>query len=192
MATETVDETAVDQETESTEESPSLPAGKFSLGSKRVKIAGLLVLFMVLQGTAFYFLVPPPANTTNPDDADGKTGDQDEGTVDLASMTEVPVGDSFNCTNSVADPGSIVHVTFKLIAIVSKDQRQNFVEAANTNHKHRVRQEIVKVARSSSLEDLKDPNLGTMKRLIREEINKVLGTSYVNKVVISEFRIMLQ
>ena len=56
----------------------------------------------------------------------------------------------------------------------------------------RVRQAVVKVARSSNREDLEDPNLSTMKRLIREEINKVLRKSFIIEVVISDFRTMEQ
>jgi hypothetical protein len=39
---------------------------------------------------------------------------------------------------------------------------------------------------------MNDPNLGTIKRLIREEINRLLQKTYVIEVVITDVRIMEQ
>jgi flotillin len=47
-------------------------------------------------------------------------------------------------------------------------------EAQVKVHTARIRQAVNKIVRSSSLEELNDPNLGTIKRLVREEINRLL------------------
>jgi hypothetical protein len=59
-------------------------------------------------------------------------------------------------------------------------------------HTARIRQAVNKIVRSSSLEELNDPSLGTIKRLTREEINRLLRKSYVSEVVITDVRIIEQ
>ena len=59
-------------------------------------------------------------------------------------------------------------------------------------HSARVRQLVNQIVRRSSLEDLNDPNLSTIKRLIRQEVNRLLRKSYVIEVVISDIRTMEQ
>lgn len=100
--------------------------------------------------------------------------------------------ETFMTTNNKAAPGSIIHMTFRLVCIVATAQRTAFEHAANEEHRHRVRETILKVARSASMEDLSDPDLSTIKRLFREEINKVLRKSYVTEVVISDFKTIEQ
>ena len=48
---------------------------------------------------------------------------------------------------------------------------------------------IERVCRSATLQDLTDPELGTMKRLMKEEINKVLATSYIIVIIISNWQV---
>jgi len=100
--------------------------------------------------------------------------------------------DKINTSNSLAVPGSVLHISFTLVAIVSKNNVQPFKDDVLKEKKWRVKQAVIKVVRSASIDDLNDPELGTITRLIREEINKVLGKSYVTKVVIAEFRAMEQ
>ena len=78
------------------------------------------------------------------------------------------------------------------LVVTAHGQDVAFETAANQHHNARVRQAVLKVARSASLEDLNDPNLTTIKRQLREEINKVLRKSYVTEVVISDFKTMEQ
>ena len=60
------------------------------------------------------------------------------------------------------------------------------------NNKARVKQAVIEVVRKSSLTDLNDPQLSTMKRMMKEAINKVLKKSYIIETVISEYRTMTQ
>ena len=113
-----------------------------------------------------------------------------EESEDLDSV-EVEI-DSFSISNSLAAPGSVIHVSFKLVATVAMGQETAFGELVGKTKQARVRQAVIKVARSASLEDLQDPDLNVFKRQIKEEINKVLQKSYVNDVIISSFRTMEQ
>lgn len=143
-----------------------------------------VLLLVVSAGMAGTFLVL----------LNGEGGHQDElalTTEEGSDAVEVAI-DSFSTTNSRAAPGSVIHLTFKLTAVVAAGQDMAFEHAANQHHNARVRQAVLKVARSASLEDLNDPNLTTIKRQLREEINKVLRKSYVTEVVISDFKTMEQ
>ncbi len=155
-----------------------------------LKIAVIIVAITLVEAVAFYLFLGPGAATPLPEDGDATSA------VELASQpgddsVECAI-DSFNCTNNRADPGSVIHVSFKAVALVSPKNLESFDLAANKDNKARVRQAIVKVVRSSGLEELNDPNLSTIKRLIREEVNKILRKSYVIEIVILEFTTMEQ
>jgi hypothetical protein len=171
------------------ETSEAASGGKFALGGKKAKVLALLVIVMIVQGAAMYLLFPKPAET-NKDDAVSSDPEEGSGSSNIATA-EVLI-DSFNTTNSRAEPGSVLNVTFELVAEVSSDNELVFTEAANKAHKARVKQAIVEVIRSASLPDLNDPDLITIKRLMKEKINKVLRNSYVIQVFVSEFRGLIQ
>jgi len=158
------------------------PPARRTLLSKPLFLGVLLLV--VSAGMAGTFLVLLADDETPPDELALAA---EEGT----DAVEVAI-DSFSTTNSRAAPGSVIHLTFKLTAVVAAGQDIAFENAANQHHNARVRQAVLKVARSASLEDLNDPNLTTIKRQLREEINKVLRKSYVSEVVISDFKTMEQ
>lgn len=192
MSTDVADEIAADSETDTEE---TVPSRRLDFASKKVKIAALLLAVMAVQVAVAYLLIPQPAlSHGKPESGEDPSQSPDPEQIDLNIDTaEVNIG-TFSCTNNRASTGSI-HVTFDLVAIVSAGQAANFERAADGIkgvHKHRVRQAVIKVARSSNREDLSDPNLSTMKRLIREEINKVLQKSFIIEVVISDFKTMEQ
>lgn len=182
-----IDAAALDGLDGETSEAPS--GGKFALGGKKAKVLALLVIVMVVQGAAMYLLFPKPADTSKKDPS--SSGPGEGGDSSNIATAEVPI-DNFNTTNSRAEPGSVLNVTFKLVAEVSKDNEPAFTEAAHKTHKARVGQAIVEVIRSASLPDLNDPDLITVKRLMKEKINKVLRNSYVIQVFVSEFRVLIQ
>jgi len=106
---------------------------------------------------------------------------------DLPDTAEVMLGE-FDSSNGTASPGSIVHVSFK-IAAVTPTNLSSVLEQRLKSHQARIRQIVNTIVRSASLEELNDPNLGTIKRLIREEINRLLRKSYVNEIVITDVRV---
>ncbi len=142
----------------------------------------IIVVTMVLSVGGTYLMMggQKPEEQTN---AEEDLSDPD--------TVEVPI-DSFSVSNSLAAPGSVIHVRFKLVATVADGQQITFAELVSKSKQARVHQAIIKVARSASLEDLQDPELSVFKRQIKEEINKVLHKSYVNDIIISQFRTMEQ
>lgn len=162
-------------------EAPAAPARKRLLG--KPAFIGLLLL-VVSIGMAGAFLVI----------LSGGSEPEEEEEVSLEEVldsVEVPI-DEFSTTNGRAAPGSVIHTTFKLTAVVPMGQEIEFERLANQQNNGRVRQAVEKIVRSANLDDLNDPNLSTMKRQLREEINKILKKSYVSEIVISDFKMMEQ
>jgi len=165
--------------------------------SKLVLIIGLVALIITAQAVITYLLIPKAAATPKDPAAGDKQAAGASGApveevpdVRVANSAEVSLGD-FNCTNSTAAPGVVIHVDFKLYAVTTSQQASQ-LEQQVKSHQARVRQIVNKIVRSSSLEDLNDPNLGTIKRLVREEINRLLQKSLISEVVISDIRTMEQ
>ena len=162
------------------------------MGGGMAKMAIILTVAMLGEAGVFYFLGLTPglsSNAADSEDAQPATA-EDMGT-DQEALIEVAV-DAFNVTNRKAITDSVVHITFKLVALVSAGNQVEFNEAVNKHHNARVRQAVTKVVRSSGIDDLDDANLSNLKRDIREQVNKVLRTSYVVEVVITDFKTMEQ
>jgi hypothetical protein len=123
---ETADALDIDGLDVETEDAPS--GGRFALGGKKAKVLALLVIVMVVQGAAMYLLFPKPAQIN--DEKDGSAAAGDDGQNDGVATSEVLI-DRFNTTNSRAEPGSVLNVSFELVAEVSKDNELIFGEAAN-------------------------------------------------------------
>ncbi len=147
-----------------------------------VKYILIIFVTMIVTAGGTYFMISGP-----------KTGDEPNAEEEASEpdTVEVPI-DSFSVSNSLAAPGSVIHVRFKLVATVAEGQDIAFAELVGKSKQARVHQAVIKVARSASLEDLQDPELSVFKRQIKEEINKVLHKSYVNDIIISQFRTMEQ
>jgi len=169
-------------------------------GKKKLLIGGIVLTVIAVQVVVTYLLLPHPAasESSHKPQHEEKAHDhhapasthEPEGDGPDGDVAEVSLGD-FSFSNGTAAPGIIIHVDFKLAAVASSKQASS-LEAQAKVHTARIRQAVNKIVRSSSLEELNDPNLGTIKRLVREEINRLLRKSYVNEVVITDVRIIEQ
>jgi len=170
-------------------EQPKLAPPKPPKKSGRLLLIGSLVTVMILaQGVITYLLMPKASAGKGDDLKDPAAAEQEDAAGPDDSM-EVPMGD-FNCTNT-ATPGVVIHIDFKLSAVTTSGQGAA-LEGLLKSHQARVRQVVNRIVRSSKLEDLNDPALGTIKRLIREEVNRLLRKSYVTEVIISDMRTVEQ
>lgn len=168
---------------------PELTAAP-SKKSGLMKIVILVVVAMVGEAGLFLFLgigSGAPAEAAVEDE----TPESDEEADAKDELVEVEIH-GFNVTNTKAAPDTIVHIAFKLHALVAADQMDAFDEAANTQNKARVREAVERIMRSATLEYLDESSLGTIKRLLREEVNKVLRQSYIVEVAIIDFKTMRQ
>lgn len=172
----------------------SVPAGK---PKKWLLIGVIVAIVVVVQVVVTSLLLPGHAAS----DKGGKHEDKDhdhaasdshhgDGADPDGEFAEVPMGD-FSFSNGTAAPGMIIHVDFKLAAVATTKQASS-LDSQLKLHQARVRQAVNKIVRMSSLEELNDPNLATIKRLVREDINRLLKKTYVVEVVITDVRTMEQ
>ncbi|MBI3860340.1 MAG: flagellar basal body-associated FliL family protein [Planctomycetia bacterium] len=156
--------------------------------------AGVVVLIAV-QIVVTWVVMPRLAPShAAPSDADGTLAAHAQGKVehdaDRVDLAEVAVGD-FSFSNTSAVPGIIMNVDFKLTALASPSQ-SSILESQMRWHQERIREAINRIVRSSSYDQLTDPNLGTLKRLIRGEINQLMSGKLVSEIVINDIRILEQ
>jgi len=177
-------------------EQTSVPRANAKSG-KLVLIIGLVALIVTAQAVITYFLMPRTPDPKPEDPAATKSASvaapngEEEAETSQSETAEVTMGD-YNCTNSTANPGLVVHIDFKLVAVAAAGSQASSLKQQLEVHSARVRQLVNQIVRRSSLEDLNDPNLSTIKRLIRQEVNRLLRKSYVIEVVISDIRTMEQ
>ena len=183
------------------------------LKSKKVRVVGLLIVIMIAEAVVMSLLMPKspaePAAEEDPHAAPaeagghgaakheeeghggghgaahgGGHGEETAGAVGSNGEGEVLIG-KFSTTNSIAEPTSIIHISFELSAVIAS--QAEFDRAKGIYH-GRMREAIEKVCRSASLEDLGDPHLSKIRQQIRDEVNKVLRASFIIEVVITDFK----
>ncbi len=153
-------------------------------GKLKLILGTLALLLIVGQSAAIYML----SSASAAEGGEASEEDETEEEPEEAEVEQMEVFiDKFRCTNSTAKPGADITVSFGVYATVAAGQDVAFDTAVNKDHKGRVRQAIEKVVRGSNLDDLGDSNLGTIKRKIKEEVNKALRKSYIIEVIISEY-----
>ncbi|MEZ6046913.1 MAG: hypothetical protein R3C11_15300 [Planctomycetaceae bacterium] len=165
--------------------------------TKLIKIGALLAVVLGLQVIVVWYLLSrpaaPPVEQTVEEGIEGYLGEDGgfEGTASSVSDTEVVI-DSFNCTNTSAIDEGVVHISFHLSATTSPNNATDFQLAVSSTAERRVKEAVERVARNAPYDELKDPFLSSIKRQIKDEINKVLRKSYVNEILITEFKIIEQ
>lgn len=181
-------------EKETTERPAAAPTAPLEKKPRRLLvIIGIVVVLITAQAVITYLLMPKDSGKTDEaavgNDSSGKASRDRLGKIGDDTV-EVPIGD-FNCTNSTAGQGMVVHVDFKLAA-TTQAKHADHLTAQLKKYQGRARQVVNKIVRSSSMTDLNDPNLGTIKRLIREEVNRMLSETLVVEVIISDMRTIQQ
>ncbi len=172
-------------------------AGAPTAGSAKkggmLKVLILVAVAMIGEAAMFFLGIGSDSGNSELAAAEEQARQEDGGKQDdeQDSLTEVEIH-SFNVTNNTAAADAIIHISFKLYALVAADQKSEFDKAANDENKARVREAVERITRGATVEDLNDPAAGTLKRLLREEINKVLKQSYIVEVVLSDFKTMQQ
>lgn len=103
---------------------------------------------------------------------------------------EVDLG-QYSLTAYQPSSDSTVLVDFHLYATVAPSNEETFNRAFEA-HKHRFREQVIVIIRSSEASDFADPGLGLIKRLILEKSNNLLGKPFLRSIVFSEFTFIEQ
>lgn len=176
------------------EQNTDAPAATSGGKGGMLKVVIIVALAMVGEAAMFFFLgIGSNAGGSDLAAAESRARqeERERSAEEQDSLVEVEVH-NFNVTNNTAAADAIIHISFKLFALVAADQKAEFDKAANEDNKARVREAVERIARGATIEDLNDPAAGTLKRLLREEINKVLKQSYIVEVVLSDFKTIQQ
>lgn len=159
-----------------------------------VMIIGAIVVVVIVQ-TVLTLLLMPKTGAAKPAEDPAKVAaakaETDETVEDAENDTaETTVGD-FNCTNNTAAPGVVIHLDFKMASLSSQKHASQLKDLLKS-HEARVRQIVGQIVRRSTLEDLNDPNLATIRRLIKEDINRLIRKSLITDVVLIDVRTVEQ
>jgi len=98
---------------------------------------------------------------------------------------EIMIGD-FNATKYQPQANTTLRISFQLYGTVAADKEAEF-KALLEERKHRLREQVLEIVRSSDMGDLADPVLGLIKRKILEKSNRLLGKPLLKGVVFSDF-----
>lgn len=162
MASNTVD-------VDSTQEEPG------SRGKLRSALITLAILILAGQGVGIYVLMTK------------SNADEEEVEAPVQVETSEVSLENFNCTNNVAVPGADTNINLFLVVTIADENLSEFT-TANGKRPASIRQAVLEVLRSSTQDELQEHKLPTMKRRIKQQINKVLEKDWVEDVVIPEFR----
>jgi flagellar basal body-associated protein FliL len=161
------------------------------LGSKKVKIALIVVVVMALQAVAAFLLLPKgQATPAAGQSAEASHGGEEPKAEKTDNLFEAEIG-SFSVSLE-ENSGILWNISFKLYATVAKEAKSEFEELVGERYKARIKQAVVKIVRRSSIEDLRDPQLDLFKRNLKTEINNVLPERYVQELIVFDIRTMQQ
>lgn len=157
-----------------------------------VLMGGAILGVVALEGAAAWMLFPHEAAA--PAEA-GEKGQEEPATADpLAAegsheaRKEVDLGD-FSVTSFQPVSGTTLSINFHLYGEVLEADDAEFLERFEEN-RHRFRESVIVIVRSSDLADLTDAGLGLIKRKVLEKTNRALGKPLLKDVVFSEFSLV--
>jgi len=160
-------------------------------GNGKMKILILIVVAMLGEAGLFFFLGVGSSGASDATTTETMSGEDGPQPDEEEELVEVEVHD-FSVTNTAAAADTVIHISFKVHALLAIDQENGFKEKITASHKVRVRESIETIFRSATMEDLTDSSLSTLKRLVREEINRVLRQSYVVNIVFNDYKTIQQ
>lgn len=105
-------------------------------------------------------------------------------------FAEVAMGD-FSVSNTAAMRNVITHVNFKLTALTSSSQASSLESQIKWNEE-RFREAVNRTVRNANIDELYDPTLETIKRLILEETNRIFGRKVVVEILMNDIRVIQQ
>jgi flagellar FliL protein len=191
----------------STADAPSTTEGDATKASKfrKLKIAGFVVGVMLAECAVAYLWLGGEGTSAHAEESGGGSHDKhakhDDGhgghhspghggngeksTGDSTDGVEILLGE-FNVTSFQPQSNSTLRISFQLYATTSLEDEYELKKLLEAN-KHRVREQVLIIARSATIEDLADPMLTLIKRKISEKVNRLIGKPLVRGAVFSDF-----
>ncbi len=159
----------------------------------KVNVLLILTALVGVQCLAAYWIIPSPeeiaatldARLPAPPSADGAQEDGEAANIASADQVEVDLGE-FRPTTYQPMTETQIRIEFMLWGTVNKVDEEEFLEIYEKT-KHRFRDEVNTVVRSSDLDDLQAAELGLIRRKILEKSNRIFGRPYLTGVIFSHF-----
>jgi flagellar FliL protein len=180
-------------------EAPAAPAAEHTearpkRGMLRYLLIGAGILTVVaIEGAAAWMLFP--SHGVSPETEAAEPGHEEHAQADpLApegsqeSRKEVDLGE-FSVTSFQPVSGTTLSINFHLYGAVLAADDAEFQERFEES-RHRFRESVIVIVRSSDLADLTDAGLGLIKRKVLEKTNRALGKPLLKDVVFSEFSLV--
>ena len=166
--------------------------------SGKLKLLAFAVLVVMAECLVAYLYIP-----TGPDPAalaavhvvEDPAGElafesDQQSEEDQEDLVEVDLGE-FAVTSFQPLSGTSLRIDFHLFGTVTADDNEN-LDSAMQESRHRVRDQVIVIVRSSDLEDLTDAGLGLIKRKILEKTNRILGRPFLKTIIFSDFSFIEQ
>jgi hypothetical protein len=181
---------------ESTEE---IPVKKGPGMMTLVKAAAIISVIVLAQVCAASMLMPTADETRAVGQqlaaaAHGKEAEQEEHGEHAAEgehaaggehTLEVTLG-TYHIVSFNPKSGASLSVDFELFGTVLAEEQPEF-EHLYAAHEKRISEQITIAVRGLQADDLTDPGLGLIKRIILEKTNRALGKPLVREAVVSQF-----
>lgn len=148
------------------------------LKSKKAKVLILVLVVMTAEAAGMWIFFGGSGGG-------GSDAAELEDPADVETI-EVNLGE-FRAQNATAIAGSQMQITFTIIADVAESQAAEFEQLAKRKHNGAVWSLVQRAGANASLDELNDPSIRVLRRTIREDINKLLGKSYVRQVHLIKF-----
>lgn len=171
-------------------EAAAPPAKRSTL--RYILIAVGILIVVGLEGAAAWMLFP--RHEEAPAAEAGEKGHEEHAADPLApegsheGRKEVDLGE-FSVTSFQPVSGTTLSINFHLYGAVLEADDGEFHELFEEN-RHRFRESVIVIVRSSDLADLTDAGLGLIKRKVLEKTNRALGKPLLKDVVFSEFSLV--
>ena len=175
-------------------ESPVVKVGR----GDKIKVLAFVGIVVILECVVAFMFIPDSGDMSaiaqSLANEEAHSSDPDM----AAALEEIKVGDQveddlgkFSMTSFQPMTGTTLRIDFQLFGTVSSEDEGEFLELLDENL-HRFREQVIVTVRSADMETLTDPNLGQLKRLLRDKINRLLGKNYLQSVVFSDFSFIEQ
>jgi flagellar FliL protein len=171
-----------------------------------VKAVAIISILVLLQVTAAAFLLPSAEETRKTGEqlahADhgkedghdsqeaehGKEHGEEAGGHGAHETREVNLG-SYHIVSFNPKTGTSLSIDFELFGAVLAAEEGDFSHLY-TAHEKRISEQITIAVRGMEANDLTDPGLGLLKRIILEKTNRALGKPLVREAIVSQFSFM--
>ena len=157
------------------------PKSKFNL--KMILImAGVLLLEGGIISLIFIMKEPAPAEATEPIGPTADTIMQNAGELQLIS--------DFRVDNYVQGPNKRIMVTLDVVVTYEKDEegtaKQTKLEELIEQHQGKIKDKVRSRIAEAAVTDLKDPKLEVIKRVIKSDIEKIIGSGLIEDILLPQ------